>query len=412
MVKRKGGLMEQLCTIDNINTADDNARLAKRANYKYIADHDENRDLENQILLDDLENLMYKTSDYKVFKIYEPKERLIYKLPYYPDRIAHHAIMNVAKDIWDKQFIPNTYSCIKDRGIHKLLKDLKRDLWKTRYNGRTEYCLKLDITKFYPSINHEVLKEILARKIKDKRFLTILFEIVDSTEQGVPIGNYLSQYFANLYLSEFDRWCKSELKCRFYYRYADDIVILSNSKDFLRTVLICIKLYLRHKLKLSIKGNYQIFPVESRGIDFVGYVFRHEYIRLRKSIKNKLLKQVREFKKPNSNKEKIYRSIVSYFGWCKHANTKHLLSKIEEQTKLRYSNFVGKFDKISNYYGKTVKVVHISPHRKYYNIEFIYKGKPIVVKSKNIRQFKYLSQAKLPVIFKFVKHEKRNKNNK
>lgn len=151
----------------------------------------------------------------------------------------------------------------------------------------------MDITKFYPSIDHNILKSIISRKIKDTKVLEILYEIIDSVNgingiygKGVPIGNYLSQYFANLYLTGFDHWCKEELKCRYYYRYADDIVILGESKAHLRNVLVAIKLYLKHVLKLGVKGNYQIFPVESRGIDFVGYVFRHDYIRVRKGIKN------------------------------------------------------------------------------------------------------------------------------
>ena len=152
---------------------------------------------------------------------------------------------------------------------------IKRDLRK--YPAKTKYCLKLDIRKFYPSIPHDGLKKCIRKKIKDKDFLIILDEIIDSTDNvrdvssklsnkigiGVPIGNYLSQYFANLYLSELDHLCKEELKCKFYYRYADDIVILSNDKDFLHKVLIYIKLYV-HTIGLKVKDNYQIYPVDSR----------------------------------------------------------------------------------------------------------------------------------------------------
>lgn len=110
-------------------------------------------------------------------------------MPYYPDRIAHHAIMNILEPVWMKQFISTTYSCIKGRGIHKCLKDLKYVLRK--YPNKTTYCLKFDIKKFYPSINHRILKRIIRRKIKDKTLLKILDEIIDSAN-GVPIGNYLS----------------------------------------------------------------------------------------------------------------------------------------------------------------------------------------------------------------------------
>lgn len=148
-MKRYSGLHDKLCTIENIEVADDNAR--KNKNKKYgINKHDKNRQYENEDLVDKLFNLKYKTSKYSLYKIYEPKERIIYRLPYYPDRIAHHAIMNVVKDIWTKSFIHNTYSCIEGRGIHLCANNLKRDLRK--YYNETKYCLKLDIRKFYPSI--------------------------------------------------------------------------------------------------------------------------------------------------------------------------------------------------------------------------------------------------------------------
>lgn len=124
-MKRYNGLHDKLCTIENIEVADDNAR--KNKNKKYgINKHDKNRQYENEDLVDKLFNLKYKTSKYSLYKIYEPKERIIYRLPYYPDRIAHHAIMNVIKDIWTKSFIHNTYSCIDSRdktlfySIHRL----------------------------------------------------------------------------------------------------------------------------------------------------------------------------------------------------------------------------------------------------------------------------------------------------
>lgn len=332
MVKRKGNLMPELCSLRNVILADCNARKGKIKSRKYIELHDKNLLEEDKALCQSLSSLSYKTSKYSLFKIYEPKERIIYKLPYYPDRIAHHSIMNVVKDIWNNQFIPNTYSCIKGRGIHKCLRDLKRDLWRTRNTGETTYCLKLDITKFYPSIDHTILKEIISRKIKDSKVLNIIFEIIDSTNnvegenlgKGIPIGNYLSQYFANLYLSRFDHWCKEELKCRFYYRYADDIVILESSKDRLRTILIVIKLYLRHVLKLSIKGNYQIFPIESRGIDFVGYVFRHKYIKIRKGIKVRCKKKLLNLSLSRANI--VYQS---YKGWFYHCDATNLMRTLQ-----------------------------------------------------------------------------------
>lgn len=290
-MKRLNNLHQQICELENIEIADRNARKHKKHRWGIIK-HDKNHDLENKILKEALETLTYKTSEYDTYKIYEPKERLIFRLPYYPDRIAHHAIMNIMEPIWTKIFIKNTYSCIKGRGIRALQKDITNDL--QCYPEATKYCLKMDIRKFYPSIDHDILESIIKKKIKDKKLLEVLHEIISSSK-GVPIGNYLSQFFANIYLAYFDHWMKEEVKVKFYYRYADDIVILHHDKGFLRNVLVSIKLYLRHVLKLELKPNYQIYPVDSRGIDFVGYKFFHTHILLRKSIKNKLNRKVIQY---------------------------------------------------------------------------------------------------------------------
>lgn len=331
MVKRKGGLFNRVCELKNIIIADKNARKNKKKSKSEIDTHDR-RLLEDNIKLQKLlKSLKYKTSKYSKFKIYEPKEREIFKLPYYPDRITHHAIMNILKPFWTRQFIENTYSCIEGRGIHRCLKHLKKDLKRTKNSEETKYCLKLDIKKFYPSIDHSILKNIIEHKLKDKKLLKLLFEIIDSTNKvegciygkGVPIGNYLSQYFANLYLTPFDHWCKEELKCRYYYRYADDIVILSSSKRKLRNILIAIKVYLNVVLNLKVKDNYQIFPVEVRGIDFVGYVIKHNFIKVRKSIKIRLKDKVSSY-----TYIRLKVVLPSYIGWLKHCNSRHLVKTL------------------------------------------------------------------------------------
>lgn len=267
----------------------------------------------------------FTTSNYQIFKIYDPKERDIYRLPYYPDRIVHHAIMNFLEPIFVSVFTEDTYSCIKGRGIHGVVSNLKDSLKDCQ---NTIYCLKLDIRKFYPSINHEILKKIIRKKIKDVRLLNLLDNIIDSAP-GVPIGNYLSQYFANLYLAYFDHWIKENRKVKYYFRYADDIVILHANKKYLHDLFFDIQNYLWDNLQLKVKGNWQIFPTDSRGIDFVGYVFYHTHIKLRKSIKKRLCRKVAKINKQSLSEKDYKQSISPWLGWAKHCNSKHLLKKLE-----------------------------------------------------------------------------------
>ena len=398
MSKRINHLHEQICSRENIELADEKARKGKTNRYG-VKKHDEHRKEDNLAIQRMLSNLSYVTSEYDTFKIYEPKERLIFRLPYYPDRIIHHAIMNIMEPIWTSIFIKNTYSCIKNRGIHKLVKDLKHDLEK--YPDETVYCLKFDITRFYPSIDHDILKQILRKKIKDKHLLTLLDNIIDSAD-GVPIGNYLSQFFANLYLAYFDHWVKEECRSKFYYRYADDIVILSNNKQYLRNLFCAMRIYLSSLLKLKIKDNYQIFPVDARGINFVGYVFRHDYILLRKSIKVNMLKLIHLYEANKINFDKFFHSMSSYKGWLKYCNARHLANVIQNRTNFRISNWNGKQMNISKLYGRTMFVMEIIEHNKYYEIHCIFRGVPRTVKSKNYNLLQSLYKRGMQNTFKIT----------
>lgn len=314
-MKRIGNLYNDICSIDNLELADIKARKSKK-NRNDVLLHDKEKDLNLLKLNDILLSKTFRTSDYKVFKINEGKERIISSLPYYPDRIVHHAIMNKLEPVFTSLFISNTYSCIKGRGIHGAANAVKLAL---KDISNTKYCLKLDIKQFYPSIDHDILKQLIRYKIKDKDLLWLLDEIIDSSD-GVPIGNYLSQYFANLYLTYFDHWLKEVKKVRYYFRYADDMVILHSSKEYLHQLLAEMREYLKVNLKLTIKSNYQVFVVAIRGIDFVGYVFFHTHILLRKTIKKRFARMV--FKRRNRQ------SFSAYNGWIIHCNGKHLMKKI------------------------------------------------------------------------------------
>jgi len=318
-MKRVNNLYEKIYDMNNLILADEKARKGKKRSVG-VHIHDKNRDENIRKLHEQLKNKMYHTSPYNIFEAEcNGKLRTIYRLPYYPDRICHHAVMNVMEPIWMKIFTSDTYSCIKGRGIHAAVKKLKRDMKDV---GGTKYCLKCDIKKYYPSINHGILKSILRKRIKDIDLLWLLDEIIDSAP-GVPIGNYLSQFFANLYLAYFDHWVKEELHIKYYYRYCDDIVMLHSDKSFLHNIKDKITIYLEKRLLLQVKDNYQVFPVSSRGIDFLGYVFYHTHVRLRKSIKKRFVKKIK-----GSIKLVEQPFYASYKGWIDHCDGRNLMKKL------------------------------------------------------------------------------------
>lgn len=331
-MKRIGNLYQKIISVENLREADEKARKGKIKTYG-VKVHDKNREANIQSLHEALLTKTFKTSAYDIFTIYEPKERLIYRLPYYPDRIVHHAIMNILEPIWVRTFTHNTFSCVKGRGIEGCARYVDRIFEK--YKGKPMYCLKIDIKKYYPSIDHDVMKRIVRRKIKDKDLLWLLDEIIDSAE-GLPIGNYLSQYLANLYLCYFMHRVNENLKLN-AAEYADDITFFASTKEELREAFKEIKRMVEEELNLKIKGNYQIFPIaenrydkSGRALDYVGYKFYRKQKLIRKSIKKNFCKTVSRLNRRQKQLDaKAYKQAVApWLGWAKHSDSKHLLKSI------------------------------------------------------------------------------------
>jgi RNA-directed DNA polymerase len=166
-MKRLNNLYHQICSMENLQLADARARKGKSFQYGVQA-HDKNREGNILLLREILLNKTYKTSQYTTFTIYEPKERIVFRLPYFPDRITHHAVMSILEPVFTSMFTSDTYSCIKKKGIHGVERSMKKALKDV---DGTKYCLKLDIKKFYPNVDHEILKQLLRRKFKDKDLL-------------------------------------------------------------------------------------------------------------------------------------------------------------------------------------------------------------------------------------------------
>lgn len=329
-MKRFGNIYKDIYNYENLKVAHKNARKGK-AHYKDVKMVNKNEKFYLEKLQDNLINKTYKTSDYVIKDIMDKgKNRTIYKLPYFPDRICQWAIMLQIENIFLNTFCYFSCASIPNRGIHHGLKLMDKYMEDVE---NTKYCLKIDIKKFFDNIDHKILKLLLRKKIKDKDLLWLLDEIIDSIggDKGVPIGNYTSQYFANFYLTYFDHWLKEELKIKYVVRYMDDIVIFSNSKTDLKNKFNKMEEYLKNNLKLKIKENYQIFPTRVRGVDFIGYRHFGNYILLRKSTAKSLKRKMsRIYKKVLDGKEMTYSewcSINSYKGWIKWCDGYNLYKK-------------------------------------------------------------------------------------
>lgn len=351
-MKRYGNLYEQIYSMDNLRKAHKNARKGKGW-YEEVKEVDANIEVYLKQLQEMLINHTYHTSNYEKFiKKENGKEREIFKLPYFPDRICQWAILQVIEPYLMRHMTKNTYSALPKRGIHKALHDVQEAMWKDIPN--CQYCLKLDVRHYYPSINHDILKAKFRRLFKDAELLWLLDEIIDSictaniedlrniwlldedvdSETGIPIGNYLSQYCGNFYLSSFDHWLNEEKRVKHTFRYMDDVVIFGSSKEELHKLQKEIALYFKTELRLTIKGNWQIFPSYVRGVDFVGYRTFLNYTLLRKSsCKNFKAKMVKIRKKTANGQMMNYSewcSVNSYKGWLKHCDSYRLQKKYIE----------------------------------------------------------------------------------
>lgn len=330
-MKRIGYLYDKIYAMENLKLAHKNARKGKGW-YKEVCMVDDDEKYYLSVLQEQLINQSYNTSEYTIFERVEGRKvREIYKLPYFPDRICQWALLQVIEPILMKQLVRDTYSAIPGRGIHLALNRLTSSIKKDREG--TKYCLKLDVKKYYPNINHDILKSIYRRIFKDKKVLWLIDEIIDSTEgnKGIPIGNYMSQWSGNLYLSPFDHWIKEVKGIKHYYRYMDDIVILHESKEYLHQLKKEIDMFLFSELDLELKDNWQVFPTAVRGIDFLGYRVFPDYVLLRKSTVKRMKSKVREIHKylkvngrMNHNQ---WCSLNSYDGWLLYCNSYRLKQK-------------------------------------------------------------------------------------
>ena len=403
-MKSHGNLWPKIVSDANLKTAHRHARQGKGW-YEEVRIVDANVAEANDgmgSMLKDLQSNMinhtHKTSKYTRKQRKEGRKvRDLYKLPYYPDRIAQWAVIQVIEPILIGNLIADTYSAIPNRGIHPGLTRLQS--WMNTDVFGTQFCLKIDARHYYQSINHEILKDKFRRLFKDDDLIWFIDEVIDSIETadaedrkrlaqlpapceeilnrkirgrhetpeqrkaryeqsgiGLPIGNYFSQYGGNFYFSEFDHWMKETLHVPYYMRYMDDIVIFGHSKEYLHGLRRQIDRYFETHLRITLKDNWQVFPTFERGVDYLGYRSFLGYTLLRKTTcKSFKRKMTRIRKKIESGAELTYSeycSVNSYKGWlksCDHFRLYHkYIEPLEDAVELYYVNHLksqGKVDR-------------------------------------------------------------------
>jgi len=294
-------------------------------------------DLENNLinLLKQLQNKKYTIGKYREFKIFEPKERLIKSLPY-RDRIVHQwYVESFIKKYIAPKFIFSSFACIDNKGTHKAV-DTIQDYMKKAFNTNENFwILKCDIKKFFYNINQDILYSLLCKYFNDNDILEfsklLIYNKEDSSKVGIPIGNYTSQYFANIYLNELDQYVKRVLKVKYYVRYMDDFVLLLNSKKECKEVKEKISIFLKENLELELNDKSRYYP-NKMGVNFCGYRIFMNYRKLRTNSKKKIKKNIAHWNKLYAENKldikKAMQSLNSWRGHASHCNSYHLQQKI------------------------------------------------------------------------------------
>lgn len=321
----------QKLTFEKMYDAYLRARLNKSLR-REVMEFEENLETNLVNLILEIKNGTYKLGKYRVFKVYEPKERVIKALPF-RDRVVHQwYVHEFLLPYVVPKFIYDSYACLHGKGTHAAVRRLEKFMKECRRKYGNFYIVKMDIKKFFYTINPYILYSILKRYIKDKALLklTELLIFDDVEKKGIPIGNYTSQYFANIYLNELDYFVKHKLKIKYYIRYMDDFVLLVKDKEEAISKFLKITNFLKEKLDLDINHKSKYYPSDM-GVDFCGYrvFYTHKLIRNRskRKIRSNIKKWKRLNKKGKLNLQNLESSFQSWKAHIKHANSYNLEKK-------------------------------------------------------------------------------------
>lgn len=290
----------------------------------------------------DLRYGRYKHSPYTSFYVQDPKRRHIHKA-IVRDRVLHHAVFTALNPLFEPAFIANSFSCRVGKGTHKGVEKLSQLVRAVSKNYQKPcFALKCDVKRFFATVDHYLLLAILHKRIKDENAIELLKEIIYSfssefstlfESKGLPIGNLTSQLFANVYLNEFDQFVKNELHVEHYVRYTDDFVVLSNSRAYLKNVLLSITAFLRDRLKLELHPKKISLRPFHQGIDFLGYVILPHYRLVRSKTKRRILHKLHsraiEYKYRTIDQKTLNQSLQSYLGVLSHANAHNVSQDLQ-----------------------------------------------------------------------------------
>lgn len=332
-MKRIGYLSEELCSFQNLHKA---FRRAFGASGRHQEACEFHFHLEKELLRlkEELEDNTYQPSPYRYFEISDPKKRTISVAPF-RDRIVHHALVGILEPVFEKRFIYDSYATRKEKGTHKAIRRAQ-EFMKKNY-----FFLKTDVAKYFDSISHDILMELLRTKIKDENVLILAERIIRNSDTsreiqegvGLPIGNLTSQFFANVYLDPQDHYMKDKLGVKYYIRYMDDMVMFSDSRNELKSLLKQMRFFLRDRLKLVLKERVTQINTRLHGLPFLGFRVFPNLLRIRQEnfrrLKGRMRQREKEFENGLISEETFVMSVRSMFehiGFADSLNLRRSLS--------------------------------------------------------------------------------------
>ena len=314
-------------------TQSGNRKYRKEAIYFAMSKERKLRDLKKE-----LKDKTYRPGSYIEFYVFEPKKRLVHA-PHIRDKIVQFSIHTVLQGIYRSVFIKDSYACLEEKGTHEAVHRIQHYMRLAQWKYEEPYIVKIDVRKFFYSINRDILKTIYRKKIPESEqdFLRILDMIVDSSpegERGLPLGNVTSQDFANIYLNEVDQFCKRYLGLKWYVRYMDDICIIVKDRETARDVLAKIRTYVKDHLDLELNEKTHIYPL-AQGINTLGFRIHTTHLEVRNSSKTAMKRRIKKIdEKVQSGrltKKQAQQAVNAWLGHARHSNSYNLAKKIFEK---------------------------------------------------------------------------------